>query len=292
MEFLIALLITALSALVAYRVWPLPASYYADKVEAAYRTSAGETLPFHRGLLAGLGPLVKYTPAGWLKAIDGQVYWAQLAGKWAGWSLAEVAALHLALALAGGLLGTLLTRGQPLALAYALAGPFLLNLIYLRAPARRVKRQLASELPELVSLLAAEAAAGTTLQEAVIRLSRGHGVCATWFQQAIRSAAGKSLFTEGGEAGAMIKEARRAGERDLINLARTLDHLKRRDTGTKELLAQTARDTAARFTGAAQMRAEKVGSEIILPMIFFFFLPYVVVILAVMAGPILSGGLF
>ena len=37
------------------------------------------------------------------------------------------------------------------------------------------------------------------------------------------------------------------------------------------------------------MRAEKVGSEIILPMIFFFFLPYIAVILAVMAAPLASG---
>ncbi len=75
-------------------------------------------------------------------------------------------------------------------------------------------------------------------------------------------------------------------------LARTLDNIKKRGTGTRELLAQTARDTAARFTGEAQLRAEKVGSEIILPMILFFFLPYIVVILSVLAGPLLTGGLF
>jgi Flp pilus assembly protein TadB len=171
-------------------------------------------------------------------------------------------------------------------------GPFLLNLMYLRAPARRVTRQLKAELPEFVAILSAEVAAETTLQEAVIRLARGAGTCAKWFQFVVQSAAGKSLFTEAGVPGALLEEARKTGERDLISLARTLDNIKRRGTGTKELLTQLARDTASRFTGEAQLRAEKIGSEIILPMILFFFLPYVLVILSVLAGPLLAGGIF
>ncbi len=293
MEIIIALLTAALAGLVTYRLWPLPAGQFDDRVAAGFEAPAPDRRPLYRELLAGLAPLARYTPAGWARAIAGQVYWCQLTGKWAGWSAAEVSALHLALLIAGALAGLLVARDNAaLAAGYALAGPLLLNLIYLRAPARRVRRQLAAELPEFVSILAAEAASETTLQEALTRLARGRGVCAAWFQQALRLAVGRSLFTEGGQPGALALEARASGERDLITLARTLDNVKRRGTGTRELLAQTARDTAARFTGEAQLRAEKVGSEIILPMILFFFLPYIVVILSVLAGPLLTGGLF
>lgn len=292
MELFIALLVTVLVALVAYELKPLPAGFSEDRMDAAYRQEPEPALPFHRGLLAGFGPLVKYTPAGWLKAIGQQLYWCQLGGRWAGWSLTEVAALHLALIAAGGI-GGLLVTGQPgMALAYAGAGPLLLNMVLLRAPARRVRRQLAAELPEFIAILAAEAASQTSLHEGLNRLSRGPGTAAAWFRRVLQNAVGHSLFTEGGEAGALFTEARLSGDRELISLARALDNIKRRGTGTRELLAQMARDTAARFTGEAALRAEKVGSEIILPMIAFFFLPYIVVILSVLAGPLLSGGLF
>ena len=292
MELLIALLVTALTGLVVYQIRPLPAGYFASRAAAAYEREDKATLPFYRGLLAALGPLVKYTPMGWAKSIERQLYWSQLTGKWAGWSLTEVLALHVALAAGGGVLALLMFGADPLGLLLAAAAPFLLNMIYLRSPARRVRRQLASELPEFVSILAAEVASDTTLQEAVARVSRAPGTCAAWFQLALRRAAGKSLFTEAGQPGALILEAQESGDRDLINLARALDNLKRRGTGTKELLAQVARDTAARFIGGAQMRAEKVGSEIILPMVFFFFMPFIAVVMIVMAAPMVSGGLF
>ena len=290
MEYIIALLVAVLAGMVTYQIKPLPASYFASRVDAAYMRGENETLPFYRGVLAAFGPLLKYTPVGWVKAVGQQLYWCQLTGKWTGWTVTEILALHIAVAIGGGV-AALLFSGKadvmPLLMAFALA--FLLNIVYLRSPARRVRRQLASELPEFVSILAAEVASETTLQEAVGRVSRGSGVCAAWFRQAQRGAVGKSLFAEGGQAGALFIEARETGDRDLIMLARTLDNIKRRGTGMKELLSQVARDTASRFIGEAQLRAEKVGSEIILPMIFFFFMPYIAVILAVMAAPLASG---
>jgi len=293
MEVVIALLVTTLTGFVVYQVRPLPAGYFAGRASAAYERDEKVSLPFYRGLLAALGPLAKYTPLGWAKAVEQQLYWSQLAGKWAGWSPTEVIALHLALVIAGAVVGVLLAGGDVVLIAAtAAAAPFLLNMIYLRSPARRVRRHLASELPEFVSILAAEVASGTSLQEAVARISSAPGTCAAWFQLALRRAAGKSLFTEGGQPGALLLEAQTSGDRDLIYLARGLDNIKRRGTGTKELLAQIARDTASRFIGGAQMRAEKVGSEIILPMIFFFFMPFIAVVMIVMAAPLVSGGLF
>ncbi len=290
MEYIIALLVAVLAGMLAYQFKPLPASYFASRVDAAYVRSENETLPFYRAILAAFGPLIKYTPVGWVKAVDQQLYWCHLAGKWPGWTTTEILALHVAVGAGGSLAALLFTRkADAMVLLMGVALVFMLNIVYLRSPARRVRRQLASELPEFVSILSAEVASETTLQEAVARVARGSGVCATWFRQAQRGAVGKSLFAEGGQAGALFIEARTTGDRDLIMLARTLDNIKRRGTGMKELLSQVARDTASRFIGEAQMRAEKVGSEIILPMIFFFFLPYIAVILAVMAAPLTSG---
>ncbi len=293
METIIALLVAVLTAWFVYNRQPLPASYFTRRMEAAYSPDSQESLPFYRGLLAFFQPVVKFTPLGWLRALEQQLYWSQLAGRWTGWSVMEVAALHAALCVAGAILALLVGRGSALTvLAIPITLPLVFNLLYLRAPTRRARRQFAAELPELVAIMAAEVASETTLQEAVARLSHAPGLGAAWFRQAQQRAAGRSLFTEGAQPGALIEEALEGNERELITFVRALDNIKRRGTGARELLGQIARDTAARFIGAAQLRAEKVGSELILPMIFFFFLPYIVVILTVMAGPVLSGGLF
>ncbi len=293
MEILIALLTALTGGLVAYQLWPLPSGYWGRQLGNTLFTSTPDReLPFWRGLLTAIRPVVRYTPLGWTRAIESQLYWSQLIGKWIDWALPEVVAMHIAVGGFGLVLGGLIGGDITLALAAMVAMPFLLNLIYLTAPARRARRQLSAELPEFVSLLAAEVGADTTLSEALVRLSRGPGICAVWFRRVLALKGVGGLFTEGNIEGALREEALRSGDPNLIGLATSLDGVKRRGTGTRELLTQIATSTASSYIGEAQVRAEKVGSEIILPMIFFFFFPYIVVILLVMAAPIFSGGLF
>jgi Flp pilus assembly protein TadB len=290
MEYLIALLVAATVLIGVDRLRRVPASYFARRRQDAYELAPAEELPLHRGLLLGLTPVAKYTPAGWVRALARQLYWAQLGGRWAGWSVTEVVALHLAAAFGGALLGLLFAPTDiPMISATALAGPFLLNLLYLRSPARRAHRQVQAELPELVALLAAEVAAETTLDEALARLARGTGLGAAWIRRALTGAVGESLFSQPGKTGALLREAEASGDDNLIALAINLDKISRRGTGARELLAQTARSAAARYVAEAHIRAEKVGSEIILPMVVFFFLPYVAVLLLVLGAPLLSG---
>lgn len=293
MEILIAVLIALTSGMTTYQLWPLPSGYWGKTLSQTLATNASEPeLPFWRGMLIVLKPVVKYTPLGWSRAIKGQLYWAQLIGKWHRWALPEIIALHIAVGGLGAVVGGIVGGDLTLSIAALLALPFLLNLLYLNAPARRARRQLSAELPEFVSLLAAEVGADTSLSEAIVRLSRGPGICAAWFRRVLSLKGIGGLFTEGNIEGALREEARRSGDSDLIGLATSLDGVKRRGTGTRELLAQIATSTASRYIGEAQVRAEKVGSEIILPMIFFFFFPYIVVILLVMAAPLFNGGLF
>jgi Flp pilus assembly protein TadB len=297
METLIALLVAAGVALAADKARRLPASYYARRTRQAFEPHTVEDLPLGRGLLRALAPLARYTPAGWLRAVGRQLYWAQLGGGWQGWSLPEVAALHIACGLAGLAAGLLLAPGDlAMLLALAALAPFLLNLLGLRSPARKVHRQVQAELPELVALLAAEVAAQTTLEQALARLSRGNGLGAAWLRRALAGAVGEALFTPNvahwdrhGQTGALLREATASGDDDLIALAINLDKIHQRGTGAQELLAQTARASAARYIAGANLRAEKVGSEIILPMVVFFFLPYVAVLLLVLGAPLLTG---
>lgn len=290
MAYLIAILTSLAVALLTDRLRRLPASYFARRTREAYESPEAQPLPLSRNLLLALAPVAKYTPAGWVKAVGRQLYWAQLGGRWAGWSAPEVIALHIVMGLGGVLVGLLLAPTDvAMIFAPAAAGPFLLNLLYLRAPARKVHRQVQAELPELVSLLAAEAAAETTLPEALTRLSRGSGVGAAWIRRVLTRAVGESLFSRQGQPGVLLAEAHEAGDDNLIALAINLDKIAQRGTGARVLLAQTARSSAVRHVSEAHIRAEKVGSEIILPMVAFFFLPYVAVLLLVLGAPLLSG---
>jgi hypothetical protein len=286
MEYLIALVVFVAAAMAVYHFNPVPASHWNRSLsDTLDESAAAAPLPFWRAMLVALGPVVKYTPVGWLKSIESQLYWCQLAGRWHGWALPEMVAAHLALLGVGFALGVM---GGDLMLGAMMTAsiPFLFNTLYLRNPARKAGRQFSAELPEFVSMLAAEVGADVALPEAVVRLSRGQGVCAAWFRRAITLKGVGGLFSEGANEGGMRFEARQSGNADLVGLATALDNIKKRGTGARELLSQTATSTATRYATDAQSRAEKVGADIILPMVLFFFAPFVAVLITVIASPL------
>ncbi|MBM4425559.1 MAG: hypothetical protein FJ030_19640 [Chloroflexi bacterium] len=124
MEIIIASLIALTAGMVAYQVWPLPSGYWGKSLGHTLATDAPmPELPFWRGLLSALKPIVKYTPLGWSRAIDSQLYWAQLIGKWQGWALPEVIALHVAISGVGVVLGGVIGSDVTLALAAWLPCP-------------------------------------------------------------------------------------------------------------------------------------------------------------------------
>lgn len=294
MEYLISLLSGVTVALLAYRLWPVSEGGLGMQTPTAYMPveESEESLPFYRRLLLVIsrsGPLTKYAPEMLVKRIARQLYWAQLGGKWLAWSVPELVALHSVLLVAGLVFSFLVAGDLFTTLLLAMLFVFLFNRIYLDTTARRIQRQMMSELPEFVTLLGAEVATNTALTVALARLSSGSGICAIWFRRVMRQAIGGSPFTQEGKEGALLTEAKASGEPDIIDLAFSLDRIARRGTGVKQLLEQTARATASRFIGAAQVRAEKVGTEITIPMITFFFVPYVLLLLAIMGGPLLGG---
>ena len=291
MEVLIALLAGLTVALAFYQFRPLPATFFASSLEAAYSMDETATLPAHRAALAAFHPLLRYTPAGWVTSIGLQLYWAKLAGKWKDWTTGEMVTAHMALAVAVAVpVIAFFGRTAPITYLLILAAPMMFNMIYLNNPAKKARRQFQSELPEVIAIMAAEVASETSLQEAVMRVSRSSGMVGRWLRQAIALAAGRSLFTVDTQIGALAEEAESSGEPDLITLMRALDNIQRRGTGARELLGRIAKDTAARYSNGVMMRAEKVGGELIMPVIIFFFLPFVVSIMLIMAGPLAFGG--
>ena len=84
-----------------------------------------------------------------------------------------------------------------------------------------------------------------------------------------------------------MREAQESLLPELIGMSIQLAFIKR-GTAQKELMGQLAMSIAADYIGGAERRAEKLGSEMIIPMILFYFVPFLVVLLTVLMYPVMT----
>ena len=63
----------------------------------------------------------------------------------------------------------------------------------------------------------------------------------------------------------------------------------RRGTAQQELMGQLATSIAAEYIGQAEGRAEKLGSELVIPMVLFYFVPFLITIIVVIGYPVMVG---
>src|SRR4030042_3209237 len=71
---------------------------------------------------------------------------------------------------------------------------------------------------------------------------------------------------------------------DLIGLAVQLEFV-RLGTAQQELMGQMAGQIAAEYAASAEQRAERVGGELVIPMVIFYFLPFIALILVLIGWP-------
>jgi Flp pilus assembly protein TadB len=240
-----------------------------------------------RGLLSLLdGPAARWTPAGILRQTRGDLYFAQLNDRWKGWDEVQVTSLRVAAAAGAFVLGLYLFMELLPAAVLVIIG-WQLPVFSLAGAARRAKRQFQAQLPEFIQLVAAQMAAGASLEEALRRVSETGSLPAKWMRHVIQMAQGRSLLAQ------MQREAQESLMPDLISMAVQLEFI-RTGTAQQELMAQMAQRIADEYLSQADQRAERVGSDLILPMVIFYFVPFVGVLLALLAYPLmgsLGGGL-
>ena len=296
MEILISSLVGVAVALLAYRLAPIEQDYWGNKAADKDKVDDSVKLPFYRGVLAGFAPLVKYTPLGWMRSITRSLYWAQFGGKWHGWAASEIMSLYVALGCAAFLFGFLFYDGVGWeTIGATILAPYAAHRILLVSPARAAEKQLSSELAEFVSMLAAEVGADVALSEAIARLAQSPSLVAAWFRRVLARAVGGHLFTDRDNPdakGALYQEAVESANAGLIGLAINLDNIFKRGVGAQQLMEQTARSVSSEYIGEAQLRAEKVCGDMLIPMMIFFFLPYIIVLILILATPLIRGGLF
>ena len=234
-----------------------------------------------QGVISPLGiPVQKYAPPALLRKTQANLYWAQMAGKWHDWNAVQFTALQLATAVGGFLLGMFATQDVMMSLVAGYIG-WAYPGMSANGVARRTRRLFVSQLPEFVQLVSAQMAAGVSMEEAIQRTSKSPGLVGQWMQKVLRQAQGRNLIEQ------MQREAQESLLPELIGMSVQIAFI-RRGTAQQELMSQMAMSIAAAYIGEAEQRAEKLGSEMVVPMVIFYFVPFLATLLMVMAYPVMT----
>jgi Flp pilus assembly protein TadB len=226
-------------------------------------------------------PVQKWAGPGLLKKARFDLYWAQMVDKWAGWTALQFVTLRVFTGMVGAVIGLVVFKNPVFAVVVGFIG-WQYPTMGVGGIARRARRQFQAQLPEYIQLVAAQMSAGISLEEALRRTSRADSLPAQWMRRVIQMAQGRTLV------GQIAKEAEESQLSELISMGVQLGFIQR-GTAQQQLLGQLAAQIAADYIGQAEMRAEKIGGELVIPMVIFYFLPFLVCLMALIAWPMVSG---
>jgi hypothetical protein len=284
---LIALAAGGWAAWSIYQFMPVEKSVYSARLSRVMAQETVEELPFWRAALLPFSALAQRLFPDAVMGVGRYLYWAQIGGKWLGWSEVEFWGLRLAVIVIGFAVG-LLAGGGDMMIAAGVPGIalFWLN-SRLTGPAKRAMRQVERELPEASQMMAMLVGSGKPLVEALRIIGGGKWLLAEWVRRAMaaRPTTQPLLATARGERGFLREEAERSGLPALVSFAVQLDLLNAAGTGADILLASVAESVAADYRARLEQEAEKIGDKMIMPMMIFYFIPY----LAGLLGPIILG---
>jgi len=223
----------------------------------------------------------RWTPAGFLRKTRADLYWAQMGEQWSDWNEIQFTSLRFSLAVAGFGLGMVVIGEPVFAIVGAIVG-FQYPAMRMGGMARKMRRQFIAQLPEYVQLVSAQMSANVSMEEALRRTAQAQSFVGKWMRRVLQMAQGRNLIEQ------MQREAQETQLAELIGMAVQLEFI-RRGTAQQELMGQLATSIAADYIGAAEQRAEKVGSELVIPMVIFYFLPFLATLLVVIGWPIVAG---
>jgi tight adherence protein C len=280
MAILAAFLVAVLVAALLYEGLPVAASVRVEQYEtvAGLRPAGQGRLPFWRAVLVPFNRLGRYLPSSLAGRARRQLYWAQRAGAWVGWDEAS----FLGLRLAGAVVGFLLTASAPMGIL--VAGAFLgwwLPGMMLAGRARRVERAFRRELPDVAHLLSMLVSAGLSVEQALERIAAQRGLVAGWLGEGLAQSRGQRRME------VLLRRAEETGLVELVNFVAQLGEMERAGTGVEGLLDGLAQDMSTAYRAEALRRAKVVGSQLILPILAFYLLPYLVAIGAPMVASML-----
>jgi hypothetical protein len=281
MTALIYLIGFGVFVLVIYLTLELAPAVPTGRLSEILTPAEGAVLSGWRKSLSPLDrPVSRWTPAEFLRKTRADLYWAHMGGRWTDWNEVQFTSLRLALAVAGFGLAMVVTGKPVFAVVGGLVG-FQYPAMSMGGIARRFRRGFIAQLPEYVQLVSAQMSANVSMEEALRRTAQAQSLVGKWIRGVLQMAQGRDLIEQ------MQREAQESQLPELIGMSVQLEFI-RRGTAQQELMGQLATSIAADYIGSAEQRAEKVGAELVIPMVVFYFLPFLVTLLTVIGWPIVQ----
>ncbi|RCK72763.1 MAG: hypothetical protein ANABAC_1297 [Anaerolineae bacterium] len=162
--------------------------------------------------------------------------------------------------------------------------------IALRAKANTVRKRVLRLLPETAALISAELAAGNSPEKAVERAAQLPGALSGLLKEAIAatSSSARPLFSRKPVQGTLVETFRKANLPALTAFASQLDLVASKGVGGAELMAQIAETLVGEYRARLASEVEKLDSRLTLMVMFFYFAPFVIFLLATFLTPVLS----
>ena len=170
--------------------------------------------------------------------------------------------------------------------AVAAVAPF----VRLRARVRRVRKSLERSLPELLSLMSAEMAAGVPPEQALARAGEFGGPLAAIIRLALHESrqSRRPMFSHGEAQGTWREVVERYRLPSLRAFALQIEIAARKGAAGPELMESLSRSLILSYKDKALREAEKFESRLAVPSVLFFFLPLMALVLAPMMVPLLD----
>jgi len=162
--------------------------------------------------------------------------------------------------------------------------------IRVRSKANDVRRRVERALPDLAALISAEMAAGNPPDRALRRAAEWGGPLAAIVQRAVQHSAtsGLPLFGRDRMEGALVRIVSQYDLTSLQSFVRQLDLAARKGSAGPEQMQRLARTLILTHKERALREAEKLDGRLAVPAVLFFFLPFLIFILAPMLYPVLN----
>jgi len=225
-------------------------------------------------------PTQKYAPPKLLKKIKFDLYWGQMDGKYVGWTPIQFLTLQLFLAVCGLIVGSVVFGNVIFTAVIALMG-WQYPMLGLSGSAKKLRSQFQGQLPEYIQMISAQMAAGISFEESVRRTTRSESFPAIWMRNVLQMAQGRNLIEQ------IQYEAFESQLPELVTMGMQLTYL-RKGAQQQKLLDDLEEQISATYLSQVNMKAEKIGADLVLPMIIFYFIPFLITVLAVIAYPMIS----
>jgi len=159
-----------------------------------------------------------------------------------------------------------------------------------RSKANTVRSRVDRALPDLAALISAEMAAGNPPDKALHRAAEWGGPLSAIVQRAVQQSttSGLPLFSRDRMDGALVRTVSRYDLPALQSFMRQLDLAARKGAAGPEQMQRLAHTMILTHKERALREAEKLDGRLAVPAVLFFFMPFLIFILAPMMYPILN----